>query len=339
MYYFLKKNYKNVISTLTLLVGIIIIIKLFGSSTNHNSNKDKFDEYFHNKYKVFSLTIPDNLSFVNEKVPVDRFDVREAMDREMLTNTYWQSQTLLIIKRANRYLPLIEPILKRNNIPDDFKYLSLIESSLTNVVSPAGASGFWQFLDKTAKQYKLEVTDEVDERYNLEKATEAACKYFKESYDTLKSWTLVAASYNMGITGIRKQIEKQKTNNFYDLYLNTETSRYIFRIIAMKLIVENPKNYGFLYRKKDLYPVLPINKVKVDSAISDLVYFAAKQNINYKIFRMLNPWLKKNFLTNKLKKTYYFDLPKEGYIYYSVLLKDLPEEYFKILDLPSDSAK
>ncbi len=256
---------------------------------------------------------PEKLDFAGENVPLENFDVVEDLDREILANMYWQSRTLLFIKRANRYFPIIEPILKKNNIPDDFKYLAIAESGLANVGSPAGARGFWQFMKATAKEFKLEVNDFVDERYHLEKATQAACQYFKNAYSKFKSWTLVAASYNAGMSYISQQIRRQGTNNFYNLLLVDETNRYIYQILSTKLMMQFPEKYNFSLKKTDLYTPIPTKKVKVDFAITDLVNFARKQNVHYKILKSLNPWLRDNSLPNASKKVYYIELPVENY--------------------------
>ncbi|MFI5164670.1 MAG: lytic transglycosylase domain-containing protein [Bacteroidia bacterium] len=257
--------------------------------------------------------IPKDLQFANEKVPVYDFTVTESMERELLVNTYFHSQTILMHKRANRWLPFIAAILQKNGVPDDFKYIALIESNLSNTVSPKGATGFWQFLDGSGKQYGLEINDEIDERYNIEKSTEAACKYFKDAYKTFGNWTLAAASYNSGMDGLKTQIDKQKVNSYYDLALNDETARYIFRILAVKEIISKPKEYGYQLRKKDLYPVIPTQKTQIDSSITDLADFAIKNKVSYKILKYFNPWLRKNFLSNKNKKSYFIEFPKPGY--------------------------
>lgn len=257
--------------------------------------------------------IPKDLQFANEKVPIYDFTVIESMERELLVNTYFHSQTILMHKRANRWLPLMASILKKSGVPDDFKYIALIESNLTNSVSPKGATGYWQFIESAGKQYGLEINDEVDERYSVEKSSEAACRYFKDAYKTFGSWTLAAASYNIGIDGLKNQLEKQKTNSYYDLSLNEETARYIFRILAVKEVVSNPKNYGYQLRKKDLYAPIPTIKIKIDSSITDLADFAQQNNVSYKILKYFNPWLRKNSLSNKEKKNYILDLPKPGF--------------------------
>jgi membrane-bound lytic murein transglycosylase D len=274
---------------------------------------DYYKEEFAKNYKVYSLNLPTRLDFADEVVPLNQFDVRESLDRELLLNTYWQSQSILLHKRAYRWFQRISPILEKNGIPDDFKYVALIESGFTNAVSPAGASGFWQFLDKTANNYGLIVNENIDERYHVEKATEAACKYFKEAYHKFGNWTLVAASYNMGITGLSKQIETQKVKNYYDLLLNQETARYIFRILAVKEILEAPQKYGFVLRKKDLYPQIPLQKLTIDSSITNIAEYAQKMGLNYKIIKILNPWLRQNVLENKLNKTYVIDIPTKNF--------------------------
>ena len=299
---------------LLIAVGVIIfisgLIQLFIFST-HEENDESYQQSFSQSYKIFALNIPKDLNFSGEKVPVENFYVRENLDRELLVNTYFQSQTLLYIKRANRWFPVIEPILKREGVPDDFKFLALIESGFSNVISPRGAAGFWQIMKDAGEQYGLEINEEVDERFSIEKSTEVACRYLKDAYKLFNNWTLAAASYNMGMEGISRQVEKQKTVNYYDLNLNDETSRYIFRILVVKEIMQNPKRYGFLVRKKDLYPQIATSFVSVDSAIISLPDFATQHGINYKILKILNPWLKETFLSNKKNNTYQIAIPKE----------------------------
>lgn len=250
------------------------------------------------------VPMPSNLTFMGEPVPINNFDTRESLDRELQVNRLWHSQTILMIKRAHRYFPVIEPILKENGIPDDLKYIAVIESSLTNVVSPSGAKGFWQFLSGTAKDFGLEVNDEVDERYNLEKATVAAISYFKQMKEKFGSWTMAAASYNVGRGNLSKFIGQQKCDNYYDLILGEETERYIFRAIAVKQIMENPELYGFSIPEDELYQPIPFTIVKVDSTIPDMADFAFANGTNYKMLKMLNPWLRSNKLTNAKRKTY-----------------------------------
>lgn len=265
---------------------------------------------------VYSIDIPEQVNFAGEEAPLEVFYVREYLDRELTVNTYFHSSTIMLFKRANRWFPLIEPILKENNIPNDFKYLALIESGLENVTSPAGAKGFWQFLKKTGREYGLEVNSGIDERYNVEKSTVAACKYLNESYEKYGNWTLVAAAYNAGNRRISESLEEQRVNSYYDLLLNDETARYVFRILAIKTIFENPEDFGFYINENDLYPPIPTKKIKVTATIKDLVGFAAGHNINYKTLKIFNPWLRKDYLPNRSKRTYYLTLPVDGNIKY-----------------------
>ena len=283
-----------------------------GETTTLEDTEDSpLKESFFNNYKVYAIDLPEKLDFAGERVPIEDPDVYERLDREFLVNTYWQSNGLLYIKRANKYFPIIEPILKRNNIPDDFKYLALIESGLTNAVSPAGASGFWQFMKSAAKEYGLEVGDQVDERYHLEKATQVACDYLNAAKRSTGSWTMAAAAYNAGVAGMNRQANLQETNNYYDLWLNNETSRYVFRILAVKEIMKNPKKYGFIFDKRHLYNELPTYSVMIDSSITNLISFAKQYNITYKDLKIYNPWLRDRKLENKDGKTYYIKIPKK----------------------------
>ncbi len=265
-------------------------------------------------YKIISPKFSNHLSFAGEDVPLQNFEVKERIDREILVNTYWHSATLLALKRANRWFPVIEPILKENNIPDDFKYLCLVESLMDNVVSPAGATGFWQFVEGTAKKYGLEVNDQVDERYDVEKSTEAACKFFNDAYQQFGSWTLAAASYNFGTNGITTQMQKQKAKNYYNLVLGEETSRYIPRAVAFKEVFKNPESFGFYLNEDDLYPPLKYHEVNVNTAVPDWADFATANGINYKTLKFYNPWLRDSKLTNKQLKTYSIKIPDKGSI-------------------------
>lgn len=299
---------KNALFAFIGVFSLFIALKIFSFSTTVDDTA--FKRKFIDKYQIFAITIPKDLDFVGEKVPLEQFDVLERLDRELIVNTYFQSQTLLSHKRASRWFPVIEPILKRYNIPADFKYLALVESGFTNSVSPKNAVGFWQILESTAKEYGLEVNTEVDERYNVEKSTEAACKYLLSAYKEFNNWTLVAASYNMGISGVLKQLNRQKVNSFYDLLLNDETTRYIFRVLAMKEIISKPQSYGYIFREEDLYKPIPTYKVTVDTTISDLVTFAANYEVNYKILKIFNPWLRQTTLANTNGKKYEINFPK-----------------------------
>jgi membrane-bound lytic murein transglycosylase D len=312
------KQFKRYFIAFAAVLLFLSIIKLFVYSFSDSISDANYEDYFNASYKVFSIRIPKNLNFAGEKTPIRDFSVREAMERELVINTYWQSQTLLLHKRANRWFPVIEPILKKNDIPDDFKYIPLIESQLTNAVSAQGATGFWQLVEPTARGYGLEITDDIDERYNVIKSTEAACKYFKEAYKQFNNWTLVAASYNLGMTGVQSQLNRQKASSYYDILLTEETARYVYRILAMKEIISRPKVYGFILRKKDLYPVIPTKKLIIDSTIHNLADFALKEGINYKYLKLFNPWLRTNMLTNPTRKKYILELPKNGNKFYDL---------------------
>ncbi|MCA0132222.1 lytic transglycosylase domain-containing protein [Winogradskyella alexanderae] len=266
-----------------------------------------------NDYNVYALEMPEGLNFSGEPVPVDNPDIYERMDRELLVNTYWQSNGLLMFKRAQKYFPIIEPILEKNGVPNDFKYLAVIESGLSNAVSPAGAKGFWQIMKTTGRENGLEVNSNVDERYNLELATEVACKYLKKAKEQLGSWTLAAAAYNAGNAGIERRLEEQNVADYYDLLLGEETGRYIFRIVALKEILNNPSKYGFNFNKNDLYKPVPTYKVEVDTAVTDFTQFASRFGINYKILKIHNPWLREKHLNNGSRKLYKIEIPKEGY--------------------------
>jgi hypothetical protein len=296
-----------------MLVTGAIGVELLSFSTSSAESDVEHQRVFNDNYKVFSLTLPNELSFCGEQVPMERLDVRERLDRELLVNTYWQSNTLLAHKRTARWFPLIEEVLRREGVPEDMKYLAVVESGLTNVVSPAGATGYWQFLKETAISHGLEVNNEVDERYHVERATEAACRYLKEAYQRHGSWALAAAAYNLGQGGVDKQLTRQKQNNYFDLQLPEETSRYVFRILAMKEIIRDPERYGFHLRAKDLYPPYVTRSVEVTGPIEDLADFAIRHNTNYRTLKLLNPWLRDVKLTNREGRTYTILLPGEGF--------------------------
>jgi hypothetical protein len=271
-----------------------------------------YEQQIVQNYQVYAMPIPEGLSFAGEEVPLNNIIVHEALDREIHSNTYWHSNTFFYLKRAHRWFPIIEPILEENGVPEDFKYLAVIESGLINATSPSGAKGFWQFMKKTGQDYSLEISEDVDERLHLEKATHAACEYLTNAYKKFDNWTLAAASYNMGKAGLKGQLAKQKADNYYDLLLNIETGRYVYRILAVKCIFENPEQYGFNFRTEDLYPPYQTKTITVDSSISNIAEFANSVGTNYKTLKMLNPWLKNNKLSNKSGKVYEFLLPEEG---------------------------
>ncbi len=306
----LRINHKLLftISIVSLAITIILIFTNLTKIQQVISSEENLE--FPQEYRIISPEVPKEIDFAGEPVPLHKYDVYERFDREIIVNTYWHSSTIFGIKRANRWFPEIEKILKENGIPDDFKYLALIESGFENLISPAGAVGFWQFTEGAAKKYGLEINDEVDERYNAEKSTIAATMYLKDSYKVYNSWTLSAATYNAGMWGIERQIVKQKENDYYDLLFSAETMRYVFRILAMKQIFSNPKKYGFDIKEDQLYSVIKTKDVKVNYRIENLADFAKSQGINYKILKYFNPWLRGNSLTNKSGKTYTIKIPE-----------------------------
>ena len=296
------KTNKALLSTIgVILIAVILVFGVSGDS------KDKL------LHEGTAMYFPNAVDFAGEITPLQITDVKERLDRELLINANLHATTVLIIKRANRAFPVIEPILQKYNVPDDFKYLAVIESGLTNAISGAGAKGVWQFMPDTAKEKGMEVNDIVDERYHLEKATEAACKYLLSAKEKFGSWTLAAASYNGGMSGVGKKIEEQKVSNYYDLALTEETSRYVFRILALKEIMRNPAKYGFSIFSSDLYSQIPSKKIEIDSSINDLADFAKTQGINYKILKIHNPWLRDKKLLNPTKKKYEIEIPLSGY--------------------------
>ncbi|MEA1874570.1 MAG: lytic transglycosylase domain-containing protein [Bacteroidota bacterium] len=309
-----KKQFWSKVSiplVITFLGGWFVLQTFTSADKPYDSDTTKTDT-IHLNYAVKQPTIPENLQLAGETVPVHLFDVYEDVDNEFVVNSYWHSSTIQTLKRAARYFPVIEPILESHGVPDDFKYLCVIESNLRNATSPAGAKGFWQFMRRTGKEYGLEINSYVDERYHLEKSTHAACKYLKKSHKKFGSWTLAAASYNMGSAGLQRRLKEQKVDNYYDLLLNPETARYVYRIIAMKYMMPEHTAYGFIIDDKYKYQSLKTEIIKVDTAISSLVDFAFEHGTNYKILKSLNPWLTNKYLINNSGKTYEITLPKAG---------------------------
>lgn len=288
-----------------MIAGVLAVSAsfIFATTTRQSESANKKEH----------VDYPKEMSFAGEKVPTEIADVQERLDREMVVNMNYHSNTILVIKRANKAFPIIEPILKKNGVPDDFKYLAVIESGLINVVSPAGARGVWQFMTSTAREKGLEVNDYIDERYHLEKSTQAACEYLLEAKEKFGSWTLAAASYNGGMNGIDRRLEEQQVNGYYDLLLGSETSRYVFRILALKEIMQNPEKYNFNINEDMLYKNVPTRSIEIDSTIEDLVSFAKAQGTNYKALKLENPWLRDKTLMNKSRRTYIVKIPTEGY--------------------------
>ena len=297
---------QKIVRFLSIIFITILSITFFNAVyiSNVPSEKNTADTY-----TIKALKIPDELTFAGEKVPTELYDIKERMDRELLVNTYWQSNGLLLIKRAHKYFPIIEPMLKKYGIPDDFKYLAVAESGLENNSSSAGAAGFWHFLKSSAKEYGLEVNQNVDERYNLEKATKVAADYLKKSKKRFGTWTLAAAAYNAGNARIARNLKKQQVTDYYDLLLNSETSRYVLRIVALKEVLSYPKKYGFEFEKEDLYTSPATRIVKVDTVITNIASFAKGFNTNYKELKLHNAWLRENKLNNKSRKLYKITIP------------------------------
>ncbi|HET8737485.1 MAG TPA: transglycosylase SLT domain-containing protein, partial [Pricia sp.] len=291
------------------LIAGTLIFAVQGSSEVNDSVRDmadptatKMEKYVADTYQISAIDIPENLSFAGEPVPQDDPEIRERVDREFLVNTYWQSNALLLIKRANMYFPIIEPILAEYGIPDDFKYLAVAESGLQNVVSHAGATGFWQIMKATGQQYGLEINDNVDERYHVKKSTEVACKYLKKYKEKYGTWTLAAASYNAGTGAIDRYLGIQQVNDYYDLLLGQETGRYVFRILAIKEILSHPEKYGFDVQEEDLYHAVPTFEVEIDEPVLNFADFAQQYEISYKILKRHNPWLRQPHLNNSSRK-------------------------------------
>lgn len=294
-----------------IMISSLLIFATKTDSVKNTSNVNEIDKNTSDTYQIKALKIPLKLEFAGEHVPTEKADIKERIDRELLVNTYWQSNGLLLFKRTHKYFPIIEPILKKNGIPNDFKYLAVIESGLQNVTSPAGAKGFWQIMKATAKENGLEVNANVDERYHIEKATQVACNYLKGAKERFGSWTLAAAAYNAGNTGIATKIKTQKVTNYYELLLGEETQRYIPRMVALKEILTNPQKYGFVFENEDLYKLEPTKIIEVDTIISDIAQFSKDLGINYKVLKLHNPWLRENKLNNNSRKLYQIKIPAE----------------------------
>ena len=295
------------IVTLSLVLLCLVIIVFFSNGIHENEVQSITNT--HKNYKVKALQLPNNLNLAGERVPIEIEDVKERMDRELLVNTYWQSNGLLLLKRAHKYFPILETLLKKYGIPDDFKYLALAESGFIDETSTAGAAGIWHFMKKTGKEYGLEINKNVDERYHIEKSTKVAAAYLKKAKERFGSWTLAAAAYNAGNYGIAKRLETQQVTSYYDALLPDETERYVFRILALKEVISNPKKYGFVFDENDLYTLEKTKEIKVDSAITNIASFAKNFGVNYKELKKHNPWLRENHLNNKSKKNYLIKIP------------------------------
>jgi len=292
------------ILSISSLVIVTVLLTNAISTQNISEQKNTSDTY-----KIKALKLPTDLNLAGERVPLEQADIKERMDRELLVNTYWQSNGLLLLKRANKYFPVLEPLLKKYGLPDDFKYLAVAESALIDETSSAGAAGMWHFMKGTGKEYGLEINKNVDERYNIEKSTKVAAEYLIKAKERLGSWTLAAAAYNAGNYGIAKRLEAQGVTNYYDALLPDETERYVLRIIALKEVLSHPKKYGFIFDQNDLYTLQKTRTVKVDTIITNIALFAKKFNTNYKELKLHNPWLRQNKLNNKSQKMYEIKIP------------------------------
>lgn len=289
----------------------LLVVFLISSQLPKVVSDEEMQTALSDNNKVFPIVVPDQLSFAEEEVPLGRFYVKEALDYELTVNTYWHSSTISLIKRANRWFPVIEPILAKNGIPDDFKYLAVAESGLKNVTSPAGAKGFWQIMKSTGREYGLEINSGIDERFHLEKSTEVACKYLLDAYEKYGNWTMAAASYNAGMNKISKETIRQNQASYYDMNFGQETGRYIYRILAIKQILNHPTEYGFHLRKNDLYQAFNTYEVTVDSTIKDLASFAKKYGMNYKELKIYNPWMLQAYLPDESRRVYKIKIPQK----------------------------
>ena len=308
------KTYNILIAAVCLAIVISVGFLLSGSSLSAHLAEYSGDGDFS---PTVAVMVPNEVEFAGKQIKLDRYDLRERFDREINSFTYFHSTTLLMIKRANRYFPVIEPILKANNIPDDFKYMAVIESHLDpRAVSPAKATGMWQMMEETGKRYGLEINTEVDERYHVEKSTTAACKYLREALNRYGDWTTVAASYNAGMGRISSELAQQQVNTSIDLLLVEETSRYVFRIFAAKQIFEQPGRYGFRLTNENLYPVIPAKKVEITESV-DLTDLAKRYNLTYAQLKDFNPWLRDRKLTVSPGKSYILSIPDKSALYYN----------------------
>lgn len=319
LHFFSKLNLTSLsVVFFVLFIVSFVFFKLYIIPPSNNSIS-----YSNNNQNVLGLNIPSNLEFCGEKIPANSIEIKEDLEKEFFNNNYWKSNSTVLFAKAQKWFPYIEPILKQQGVPDDFKYVSVIESHLSNIVSSAGAAGFWQLMPISAKNYGLEINEFVDERLDVEKATKAACKHFKEAYAIFNNWTLSAAAYNLGIGGIQSALKKQKSNNYYDLLLNSETGSFIYRILAYKTLFSNPSHFGLKNKKLNYFSKIPLKTVKVDSSITDLNFLAKKLDCNKTIIKLHNPWLLGESLQNPENKIYEFKIPKNLKNDYSSYIRDL----------------
>lgn len=304
----MEKKTKTLLIILTASVCVLTILAVILSimAINTANRRPTLEQLC---IQSHDIEFQDDITFAGERVPLEMFNIRERYERELLSNCYFHSNTMLLLKRSKRWFPVIEPILEKYQIPDDFKYLCVIESTLTNAVSPSGAVGFWQFMESTGKDFGLEINKDVDMRYNVELETEAACKYFQKAYKTFNNWTLVAASFNAGTRRVQKFMKEQKVTSYYDLLMADETERYVFRILAIKTIFENPEQHGIYISKNLEYQPFKYKKVTIKEDIDNWADFAKEHGITYKLLKTFNPWLRSNKLRVKGNKTYEVKIP------------------------------
>ena len=302
-----------------ILIGVTAAITLLPAQSNdeqmeeYEATDNTFVSFDRIDHITHDIELPDTMYFCGEQVPLDLFFVRERLERELLVNTYRHSATILLLKRTTRWFPVMEPLMEKYGLPEDFKYLAMIESELTNAVSPSKATGFWQFLESTGKEYGLEINKQVDMRYDVEKETVAACKYLKDSYRKFGNWIVAAAAFNCGNGRISKTMEEQRVDSYFDMLLPEETQRYVYRILALKLITENPEKYGFQIRDNGWYRPYETKTVTVTESIPNLIDFAFEQGTNYKMLKYFNPWLRGNSLTISAGNSYEIKIPTGDY--------------------------
>lgn len=313
--------FKIIVSTFIFLLTNLLffcIYKIFFSKPDLNTLS------YDRNYKIsYNSIIPDNLNFCGERLPNKNSFIKNKIEKEFHNASYWKENYNIFFIKAQKWFPYIEPILKKEGVPDDFKYLAIVESNLTNAISPAGASGFWQLMSITAKNYDLEVSSEVDERFDIEKSTTVACKCLKNSYLIFKSWTLVAAAYNIGNNGLQNVLNKSSSRNYYDLILNSETGRFVYRILAYKTLLSNSSHFGIKAKKMNYFPKISFRTLKVDTTISSLTDFAINNNTTIEDLKLFNPWLLKNTLTNSTRKLYQIKIPLFSDKNYDFYTKDL----------------
>lgn len=313
-------RYKAILTFLFFLLFVFIyfILKIYVYPPLNNTIS-----YSLNNFNSNRINIPLNLNFCGEKIPANNFEIQQNLEKEFFNNAYWKSNSTVLFNKAQKWFPYIEPILKQQGVPDDFKYLAVIESHLSNIVSPAGAAGFWQLVPNSARAYDLEVNQYVDERYDVEKSTVAACKHIKDAYAEFHNWTLAAAAYNMGIGGVKNALKKQNASDYFSLLLNSETKSFVYRILAYKTLFSSPAHFGIKKNKWNYYSKIPMQHIKVDSSITNLSAFSKKINCSKAIIKFYNPWLIQDVLHNTERKTYVFKIPKNLKADYSAYIKDL----------------